>query len=198
MKPEYIVAIGGSAGFLPPLITLLKKTIANNTAYIVLRHIGSGFVSNLSEILKRHSILEIRSIEDLAEIAGDTVYVLPPDYYALVAEGKFILLKRRGYPNCALNIFLTSLAREYKSKAIAVILSGTGSNGSEGIIEIKRNGGFVLVQRPDDCEYRDMPMNAIHTQCVDEILLPDEMPAAIVKHQKQNEKQNVTGNLYSP
>ncbi|MGN6567912.1 MAG: chemotaxis protein CheB, partial [Flavipsychrobacter sp.] len=176
MKPDYIVAIGGSAGSLMPMVKLFSGIYRDNACYVVLRHIAANAVSQLDRILRKHSTLQIKEIEDLTELNRNTVYILPPGSYAILADGKIALVRRRGYPNCAIDVFMNSMSMEYKNKAIGIILSGTGTNGTEGIINIKKNGGLVLVQQPASCEFASMPESAIETGCVDKILLPEEMP----------------------
>lgn len=179
MQPEFIVAIGGSAGFLKPLLTFFDHTPEDNVCYVILRHIAPDTVSHLEEILRRHSALKITTITDGMKMEANAVCILPSGFYAIAADQKFWLIKRNGYPNCAVDIFMNSLAKEYKQNAIGIIMSGNGANGSEGIVSIKQHGGKVLIQQPATCEFPYMPGNAIKTGCYDQVLPADEMPGEI-------------------
>ena len=108
-----------------------------------------------------------------------------------IENGHFHLHKRTGVANCAIDIFMKSLAKEYKEKSIGIILSGSGSNGTKGITCIKKAGGNVIAQTPSSCEFRYMPESAINTGCVDDIALAEEMPAIIERYVQKKYKARV-------
>jgi two-component system CheB/CheR fusion protein len=98
----------------------------------------------------------------------------------MTIKDEHLHLQRRREPvNCAIDIFMESLAEDYKEKSIGIILSGAGTNGTKGIISIKQAGGNIIVQKPSSCEFDHMPESAIKTDCVDDIALPSEMPGII-------------------
>jgi two-component system, chemotaxis family, CheB/CheR fusion protein len=181
----FIVAIGASAGALTPLKAFFDSTRNNRTAYIIIQHLHPGIKSLTIDILKLHSELEIVEVEDGTHIAENKIYVLPSSSYMTMKNGRLYLSPRDKfalYPNLAINIFFESLAKEKGDKSIAIILSGMGSDGSEGAKTIKQNGGMVIAQTPESCEYSSMPESAIQTGCVDYELSPEEMPRAILEH----------------
>jgi two-component system CheB/CheR fusion protein len=191
LKPQYVIAIGGSAGFLKPLLEFFQNTKTDDVSYVVLRHIGSNVQSELAKIIRLHSSLKIIEADYNMKVEKNTVYVLPPGFYMTIKDEHFHLQKRRGPVNCAIDIFMESLANEYKEKSIGIILSGSGSNGTNGIINIKKAGGYVIVQQPSSCEFAYMPASAIKTGCVDDIALPEEMPEIIREYTELRQYKRV-------
>ena len=179
MKPAYVVAIGGSADFLNPLLQIFEHTTLDHVSYVVLRHIGSSARSQLVYILQRHSKLKVRVVKEGMPIEKNMIYILPPGFYMTLDSMGFHLQKRTEVRNCAIDIFMESLAAEYKNKTFGIILSGSGNNGTKGIISIKKAGGKVLVQDPSTCLFEKMPESAIRSGYVDEIASPEQMPALI-------------------
>jgi len=178
-SPAYIAAIGSSAGGLRPMQAFFSQLLPDNTSYVIVRHIGDEAKSHLREILQKNSYLEVTEAEDNMPVEKNKVYILPAGSYMTIRNGRLHLQKRNGGHNCAIDIFLHSLAGEYKHKAIAVVLSGSGRNGVKGVGDVKAAGGMVIVQQPSSAEFPSMPQHAIQTGHADQILLPDKMPAAI-------------------
>ncbi len=161
---ETVVGVGASAGGLEALEKLLDGAKADGRcAYVVVTHLSPNFKSLLDELLQRHTAMEVVIIEDGMTIRADVVYVMPPNVEMIVNEGKLCLSRREQGPvqTLPINIFFSSLAREYGSRAIAVILSGSGSDGSRGVEEIRSAGGLVIVQNPDTARFESMPRAAI-------------------------------------
>ena len=185
MTQRFVVAIGSSAGGLDAMKTFFDHTPHDNVTYVILRHIPMEYQSVLHEILQRHSKLKILQAEDGTLIKKDHVYMPPPSMYMTIKNDTLYLRPRiieEIGGNRVMNIFFESLAHEKGKKAIAVILSGGGTDGAKGAIAIKEAGGLVIVQKPESCEHPDMPLNAIKTGKVDHILFPADMPDAIVQH----------------
>jgi two-component system CheB/CheR fusion protein len=187
-KPRYIVAIGGSAGSLKPMIKFFDHTPVDDISYVVLRHIVRNMQSLLEEILQLHSPLKVIEVTHDMEVEKNTVYILPAGFYMTIKNGHFHLHQRIGPVNCAIDIFMESLAKEYKEKSIGIILSGLGTNGTKGVISIKQAGGNTIVQKPSSCEFDHMPESAIKTGCVDDVARPEEMPAMIEQHVRERSK----------
>jgi two-component system CheB/CheR fusion protein len=181
MKPAYIVAIGGSAYSLTPLIKFFQHTASGRVSYVVLRHVGTGARSELLHILQKHSSLDVKLVEEGMAMENDMVYLLPQGYYMTIDDSGFHLKKRTEIRNCAIDVFMKSLATQYKSKTFGVLLSGSNNNGTEGIISIKHAGGKVIVQDPSSCQFDQMPKTAIRSGCVDIVALPEQMPGLIRK-----------------
>jgi two-component system CheB/CheR fusion protein len=182
---KFIVAIGASAGGLKPILTFFDSTPNDHATYIILQHLHPDFKSQMADILKKHSKLEIIEAEQGTFIDQNKVYVLPPNRYMTIKDNHLYLKERLKfglYPNRAIDIFLASLAGAKGDESIAVILSGSGSDGAKGATMIKESGGMVMVQEPESCEFSSMPESAINTGSVDYQLLPGEMPDTILKH----------------
>ncbi len=185
MNFKFVVAIGYSEGGLEPLLTFFDHVPHDQATYIILRHIPIDQRSALTEILKRHSKLEIKEAEDGEQIKNDVVYIPPSSSYLLIENDILYLQSRaketRNY-NYSIDIFLESLAKAKGEKSIAVILSGSGVDGAEGAIQIRKSGGVVIVQDPASCSCPSMPLRAIETGCVYKMLRPAEMPDFITKY----------------
>lgn len=179
--PEFIIAIGASAGGMEEINTFFDHTPLDGVAYIIIQHLSQDFKSRMVELLARHSKLLVLEAEEGLEIQSNIVYLIPNDQYMTVKEGRLRLIPKGSAraPHMTINIFLESLAVDRGKRAIAVILSGLGSDGSEGIKSIKKAGGMVIARNPERTEYPSMPSNAIETGVVDMVLDPKEMPEAI-------------------
>ena len=140
VKPMYLVAIGGSAGFLKPLLTFFDHTPNDMVSYVILRHIGRNVRSELEQILQAHCLLTVVDATPNMRVENNKVYVLPPGYYMTIKDGRLHLHDRMGPQNCAIDVFMESLAKEYKNDAIGIILSNTGANGTKGIQSIRQEG----------------------------------------------------------
>jgi two-component system CheB/CheR fusion protein len=185
MNLKFVVAVGYSEGGLTSLLSFFDHVPHDQATYIILRHIPVGQQSVLKEILNRHSKLEIMEVEDGMKIENDFIYIPPSSSYITIQNDKLYLHPRvheKINYNYSINVFLQSLAREKGKKSIAIILSGNGSDGAEGVTHIYRAGGIVFAQSPDSCINPEMPQSAIDTKCVHHILLPSEMPPMVVKH----------------
>jgi two-component system CheB/CheR fusion protein len=183
-KSDYIIAIGSSAGGLEPLKHFFDSAPMDQVSYVLLPHLSMQYKSELSQILRRHSALKFIEAEDGMHIEPNRVYTLPSGKMMVIEEGNLYLMTRARvplYPNWAINVFLESLALERKDKSIAVILSGAGSDGTRGIVAIKRAGGMVIAQSPASCSHDSMPTSAINSGEVDFIALPEDMPE-IIQH----------------
>ncbi|MEL7341467.1 MAG: chemotaxis protein CheB, partial [Bacteroidota bacterium] len=169
----FVIAIGTSAGGLETLTKLfdgLPKT--PNLAIVVLQHLSPDHKSLMGELLARHSSMPIVSIEDQQKIEGGMIYLLPPKYLLGVEKGVFQLEKRLAgnVVQFPIDRFFEQLAADQPDRAVAIILSGTGTDGTRGIKVIKEKGGTVIVQDPKEAKFDGMPNSAISTQLADLIL----------------------------
>lgn len=185
MNSKFIVAIGYSEGGLKPLLSFFDHVPHDQATYIILRHVPMDQRGALTEILHRHSKLDIKEVEDGTIIENDVVYIPPSAYYTIIKGNKLYLKSRamdtRTY-NYSIDSFLQSLAKEKGKKSMAVILSGSGTDGVEGATEIQKSGGLVIVQDPASCSHPQMPARVIETGCAYKILAPVEMPDFITKY----------------
>jgi two-component system, chemotaxis family, CheB/CheR fusion protein len=187
LSERYVAAIGGSAGGLEPLKTFFDHTPADQVSYVILRHLPTTYRSLLKAILSRHARLDIIEVDHDMPLEKNKIYLLPSDKYMVIGNGILHLIDRseKG-PNCAIDIFLKSLAGEHGSKSIAVILSGAGSDGTKGAQYVREAGGMVIAQQPASCEHPSMPSKVIESGNANTTALPEDMPGIIRKHVGQS------------
>lgn len=178
---QYIIAIGASAGGLEAISVFFDFTPLDAVSYIVIQHLSSDFKSQMAQILKNHTQLQVIEVTDDIEIESNKVYLIPSTNFMVIENGKLILSDKKDMPRPHMTIdhFFTSLAKERGEKAIGVILSGTGADGSKGVEAIKKAGGYIIVQDPDTAGFNEMPKAAIKTGFADVILAPEGMPQRI-------------------
>lgn len=177
----HIVALGASAGGIGVIKEFFGESPVNpNIAYIVAVHYPRGFKSQLAHVLSRVAKLEVVTIEPEMPIVSGKIYIHPGSNVSL-KDGKFAVSERSPMEliNRTVDHLFTSLAIEAKSKVIGIILSGTGSDGVEGLRCIEKYNGFALVQDPDTAEFDGMPLNSIYQDNPHYILHPRKMPLAI-------------------
>ena len=187
VEPNYIIAIGASAGGLQEINSFFDHTPCDGVSYVIVQHLSSDFKSRMAELLARHSKLTIMQAENDIKVKANQVYLIPNDKFMTINNGNLYLSEKdKGHgPNLTINRFFNSLAADMGHKAIGVILSGLGSDGTEGVKSIKHAGGMVIARNPDTSEFNSMPSNAIATGLVDFVAEPSLMPGIIenyVKH----------------
>lgn len=178
-----VVGIGGSAGALQALETFFGNVPDNSgLAYVVVQHLSPDYKSLMVELLSRHTKLPVNQVTDGVKVEPNSVYLIPPGYNMTFADYHLHLTDRP--PKLTLNLpidfLFNSLAESLNEKAIAIILSGTGSDGTRGIRRIKEHGGTIFVQDPESASFDGMPRNALATNLVDFILAPAEMPQKLM------------------
>jgi two-component system CheB/CheR fusion protein len=183
---QYIIAIGASAGGLEAISSFFDYTPLDAVSYILIQHLSSDFKSQMAHILAQHSKLEVIEAIENVDIKPNTVYLIPSSKFMTVKKGRLLLSdkKEQSRPYMTIDYFFSSLAKERGDKAIGVILSGTGNDGSRGVEAIKNAGGLVLVQDPDTANFDGMPLAAIATDCADMIIAPQAMPQIIENYVK--------------
>ena len=187
--PEFpIVGIGSSAGGLEALQKLFGAMAPDaGLAFIVAAHLDPTQKSHLSELLSRCTKMPVVQIEKSIKVEPDHVYVIAPDQELTMRGGVLRPSKPtapRGHRH-PVDYFFRSLAEDQGERAIAIILSGTGTNGSLGLRFIKAEGGIALAQDPDSAAFPGMPQSAIGTGIVDLVLPPDQMPDALLNLARQ-------------
>lgn len=187
IEPHHIVALGASSGGLEELIVFFENTSLDGTAFVIVQHLSPDCKSRLDQILSRHSKLTMQVAEDGMPLQRNFVYLIPGDKFLTMQRGRLHLTEKAGVrmPHMTVNTFFTSLAAECGPRAIGVILSGLGSDGTDGLKAIKRAGGMVLVRNPETAQFNSMPSNAIATGLVDFIVEPESMPAVIDDYVKR-------------
>jgi signal transduction histidine kinase len=188
--PDYIIAIGASAGGLEEINTFFDHTPLDGVSYVIVQHLSPDFKSRMVELLSKHSKLVVKEAENGMTVKSNEVYLIPNNKFMTICDNMLFLTykeKIRG-PHLTINRFLNSLAADCGKKAIAVILSGLGSDGTDGIKAINKAGGMVIARNPETSEYSSMPSSAIATGLADFILEPELMPVIIADFVLQKEK----------
>ncbi|MGM0640404.1 MAG: CheR family methyltransferase [Thermotogota bacterium] len=174
----FVAAIGASAGGLKAIENLIEVLEPNeNMAYVIIQHLSPDHQSYMDEILSRKTNLEIIYAKNGLLVEPNKIYLIPPNKLLKIYEDKLYLdnLKHHDSNNLPINTFFKSLAFDKYSRAISIVLSGTGSDGTEGSKVIKRSGGITIAQSPDSCEFDSMPRNSIDSGYIDYILPPVEI-----------------------
>ncbi len=176
--PFPVVAICASAGGIQALHTLLDSVPAPpRAALIVLMHLAKDKASQLSQVLTDFTTLPVREIRQATPVEAGTVFVLPPGKALTIEHG--VLLLQELHDRNIFDRFLGSLAADQGCNAIALILSGAGSDSAGGVVQIAKSDGLVLVQDPSTAMHPDMPESAIATGIVDKVLTLEELGTSL-------------------
>jgi two-component system, chemotaxis family, CheB/CheR fusion protein len=184
IAPQYVVGIGASAGGLDPLVRFFDNLPKDTgMAFVIVQHLSPDFKSLMDELLARHTELPIHLVEDGMPVEADHVYLIPAKKEMIVSGGRLLLSDRDRQQELTLPIdmFFRSLAQDCGSRAIAIVLSGGGSDGSRGIRHVHNAGGLVLTQDLESAQFDGMPRAAIETGVVDHTLPPQEMPQVLLE-----------------
>jgi two-component system CheB/CheR fusion protein len=179
-----IVGIGASAGGLEAFTELLRHLPTDaGVAYVLVQHLDPTHRSLLSELLGRVTTLPVTEIQPDSNVEPDKIYVIPPNCNLAVENGILRLSprKKNGGPARSIDHFLKSLAEDQKEDALAVILSGAGSDGAQGLRAVKAAGGLTFALDERSAKYNSMPRSAVATGCVDFVLPPDKIAEEIAR-----------------
>jgi len=179
-----IVGIGASAGGLEALTELLKQLPPDTgPAFVIIQHLDPNHASNLSSLLARVTKMPVSQVTEGMPVKANHVYVVPPNSFMRAQDGILKLEPRqeiRGI-NMPIDHFFRSLAQNHGSRAIGMILSGTGSDGALGLEEIKDSGGITFVQDEKTAKFSGMPHSAIATGAADFILPVEGIAEELVR-----------------
>ncbi len=179
IEPDVWVGIGASAGGLEALRGLVRNLPPNAAAtYIVVQHMAPQHRSMLSQIIGRETRLSVLDITDNLKPKANTLYITPPNSNLIVENGHLRLVepsREPAAPKPSVDVFLESLSAAKRSNAVGIVLSGTGSDGSHGIREIRKRGGVTIAQDEMTAKYASMPVAALETGCVDLVMSPEEI-----------------------
>ncbi|HEU4408276.1 MAG TPA: chemotaxis protein CheB [Polyangiaceae bacterium] len=181
----YVVGIGASAGGLEALERFFSHVpLDSGMAFVVVQHLSPDFKSMMDELLARRTDLPIRLVEDGMPVEADHVYLIPPKTEMIISGGKLLLSERDRQQELSLpiDVFFRSLAQDCGARAVAVVLSGGGSDGSRGIRDVHEAGGTVFVQSLESAQFAGMPKAAFDAGVADAVLPPEEMPALLAEH----------------
>lgn len=180
-----VVAFAASAGGLGALSTILSNLPENfPAAILIVQHLDPKHKSLMAHILQRRTALKTCEAQDGDVLEAAKVFVAPPDVHMILLHQGVISLvhsDRVNYVRPSANLLFVSVASAYPGRAIAVILSGTGSDGSTGAIAIKKSGGVVIAQDQASSEYFGMPSASIETGSVDFILPLEQIPQKLIE-----------------
>ncbi len=178
-----IVAVGASAGGVTALQELVGALPGDlSVPIVVVQHVDPRHRSLLTEILRRRAALSVETAVAGTRLLPATVYIAPPDHHLLVDQGAIALTHSElvHFVRPSVDLLFESVAGAYGAATIAVVLTGTGSDGAMGVEAVKKTGGTVIAQDEASSDYFGMPSAAIATNCVDFVLPLAEIPEAIV------------------
>jgi two-component system CheB/CheR fusion protein len=183
-EQQFIVAVGASAGGLEALTSFFDHTPLDSVSYVVIPHLSPDFKSRMVEILSRYSSLEVLEATEGMKVEKNKVYLIPNTKYMGITDGHLFMLEKKGAskPHMTVDSFFSSLAKERGDKAIGVILSGVGTDGSRGTNAIEKAGGVVFVQDPLDAKFDGMPNATIAACNTRQILAAEAIPMAIQQY----------------
>jgi two-component system chemotaxis response regulator CheB len=182
--PFDVIAMAASAGGLSALSVILSDLPENlPVSIVVVQHLDPRHRSLMADILDRRTHMVVKEAVDGECLKPGTVYIAPPDRHLLVnGDGSLSLSQTElvHFVRPSADLLFESLAASYKERVIAVVLTGTGSDGNMGVQAIKKMGGTVIAQDEETCEFFGMPGAAIQTGSVDFILPLEEIASALI------------------
>jgi two-component system CheB/CheR fusion protein len=179
-----VVGIGASAGGLPALLQFFENMPQQTgMAFVVILHLSPKHKSSADHVLQRATHMPVVQVVKSVEIEPDHIYVIPPNQHLTMIDGFLSLsaLERPRGTHIAIDIFFRTLAEVHRERAVAIVMSGTGSDGAVGLTRIKEQGGVTIAQLPADAEHDGMPSAAIGTGIVDFVLPVADMPQKLVE-----------------
>ena len=182
-----IVGIGASAGGLAAFEAFFSGMPADKDpgmAFVLVQHLAPDHSSMLTALVQRTTRMQVREVEDGMVVQINCAYIIPPNYDMAFLNGTLHLLDPaapRGH-RLPIDYLFRSLAQDQRERAICIVLSGTGSDGTLGVRAIKGEGGMVMVQNPASAEFDGMPRSTLSTGLVDFELPPAEMPAQLMAY----------------
>lgn len=184
-QPRSIVGIGASAGGLAAFISFLTHMAPDSgMAFVLVQHLDPHHLSLLPELLAPHTQMPVHSVVDRTPVVPNQVYLIPPNTTLTIDQGVLCLVfpaEAHGHRR-PIDHFFRSLAADQGARAVGIILSGSGSDGTLGLAAIKEAGGMAMAQAPESAEFDSMPQSAIARRVVDHVLPIARMPAALLAY----------------
>lgn len=181
----FVVGIGASAGGLEAIQTFFDHS-GNDTgaAFVVVQHLSPDFESMMAEILSKHTSMAIHTVTEPIDVEPNSIYLIAPKRNLVFRGGKLVPEDVPPHPmlNLPINVFFRSLAENFGERAVAIVLSGTGSDGAIGVKSVRETGGIVMVQDETSARFDGMPHSALATGVVDFVLAPRDMPREIERY----------------
>lgn len=184
-SPSHVIGIGASAGGLEALETFFSHIdSATGAAFAVVQHLSPDFRSLVDELLARYTDMTIVTAADGMAVEPNVIYLMPPRVEMIIHGGRLLLTQAESRNGLTLPIdrFFRSLAQDCGEKSVAIVLSGTGSDGSRGIVDIQEAGGLVLAQHETSAKFDGMPKNARDSGVCDYLLPPEGLAQAVHEH----------------
>jgi two-component system CheB/CheR fusion protein len=155
-------------------------------AFVVIQHLSPDFRSMMDELLARHTALPVLLVKDQMPVEADCVYLIPPGKEMIISGGRLLLSERDKQQELSLpiDVFFRSLAQDCGARAVAIVLSGGGSDGSRGVRAVHDAGGLVIVQNTQTAQFDGMPKTARDAGVAHWVLAPHDMPRVLVDHLK--------------
>jgi two-component system CheB/CheR fusion protein len=182
-----IVGIGASAGGLAAFeafFAAMPVDTENGMAFVLVQHLDPNHTSILSDMVQRYTQMRVYEVENAMQVKPNCVYIIPPNRDMAFLHGQLHLIEPSAPRGLRLPIdfFFRSLAQDQHERAICIVLSGTGTDGTLGLKAIKGAGGMAMAQDPQSAAYDGMPRSALSTGQVDYVLPPEEMPAQLIAY----------------
>lgn len=177
-----VIGIGASAGGLEALQQLFACIPPDSgLGFVVVQHLSPDYKSLMADILGKHTSISVYQAENGMRVEPDTVYLIPPKKLMTIRDGKLILTDYAANSlNHPIDTFFASLAEEKREHAIVAVLSGTGTDGTNGVKLVKEHGGLVIAQAPESAKFDGMPRSVINTGLADFVLSPEEIAEEIL------------------
>ncbi len=187
----YVVGMGASAGGLEAFERFFQHMPENpGMAFILVPHLDPTHASLMPSLLQKSSKMTVEQVKNGTRVKPNVIYVVPPNHNLAILKGTLQLMDPvlTSGQKMPIDFFLRSLALDKGNRAVCVILSGMGSDGTLGLRAIKGELGLAMVQSPDSAKYDSMPKSAIDTDLADFILPPESMPARLIAFAKYSHK----------
>jgi len=184
-RTGFIAGVGASAGGLESLEQFFRAMPSDTgLAFVVVQHLSPDHKSLMEELFTRFTSIPVREAKHHEPVLANHIYLLPPGKELEICDGRLEVTDRQQdrYLSFPIDRFLTSLAADCGPRAVAVILSGSGSDGSRGARRVQAQGGLVLVEDPETASFDGMPRAAIETGVVDAVMSAQGLAQALVEH----------------
>lgn len=184
-QPKLIVGIGASAGGLRPIEEFFRTMpLDSGMAFVVVQHLSPHSKSLMDELLARYTEMPIHRVTDGIKIEPNQIYLIPPRKDLKISDGCLVLCDQvaTGGLNLPIDSFFRSLAQQAGKDAVAIVLSGSGSDGARGVPDIHRAGGLVIAQSPETASFDSMPKSSIKTGLVDQVCEVGDMSKLLLKY----------------
>lgn len=183
-RPQYVIAIGASAGGLDALEKFFVHfPDDSDAAFVVIQHLSPDHKSIMDSLLARHTSMPVKTVTHNMEIEANSVFLIPPGSMMHLEGHKFLLTPKSPRTlNLPIDVFFQSLASHFHEKSVGVVLSGTGSDGTRGAGAINEADGLLIAQDPESAKFDGMPRSVISTGLVDSVLTVEAMGKRIYAH----------------